>query len=74
MLDTPITSIASLTALLAYASEHVEQGFLWPEGIIYEAVDDKARDWERWVPSRSSKLVGRFVPADSEIRKRALTA
>jgi hypothetical protein len=49
MLDTPINSIEALVALMAYAGEHSEQGFLWPDEIVDESVDDKPRDWERWV-------------------------
>jgi hypothetical protein len=49
MLDTPINSIEALAALMAYAGEHSEQGFLWPDEIVDESVDDKPRDWERWV-------------------------
>jgi hypothetical protein len=30
---------------------------LWPEGIIDDAVDDKARDWERWVLMKAAKTM-----------------
>jgi hypothetical protein len=53
MLDTPSTSVEALVALLAYAGEHSEQGCLWPEEIVDETVDDKPRDWERWVLIRA---------------------
>jgi hypothetical protein len=49
MLDTPINSIEALAVLMAYAGEHSEKGLLWPEEIVDESVDDKPRDWERWV-------------------------
>jgi hypothetical protein len=54
MLDTPINSIEALAVLMAYAGEHSEQGFLWPEEIVDETVDDKPRDWERWVLIRAA--------------------
>jgi hypothetical protein len=57
MLAAPITSISSLAALMAYAGEHVEQGFLWPEEIVIDEIDDKARDWERWVLMRAAKVM-----------------
>lgn len=57
MLDTPITSFASLTALVAYAGEYVEQGYLWPTEIIDKTVDDEPRDWERWVFMKAAETM-----------------
>jgi hypothetical protein len=57
MLAAPITSVSSLAALMAYAGEHVEQGFLWPEEIVIDEIDDKARDWEQWVLMRAAKAM-----------------
>jgi hypothetical protein len=49
MLDAPITSLEGLAALMAYAGEKAERGYLWPEGIVNDTGDDQPRDWERWV-------------------------
>jgi len=57
MLDIEITSVEGLAALMAYAGEHVEQGFLWPQGIIDDTVDDKARDWEQWALVKAAKTM-----------------
>jgi hypothetical protein len=42
-------ALRGLAALMAYAGEQAEQGYLWPERIVDETVDDQPRDWERWV-------------------------
>jgi hypothetical protein len=49
MLDTPITSVEGLAALMAYAGEKAERGYMWPEEIVDETFDGQPRDWERWV-------------------------
>jgi hypothetical protein len=57
MLDTPINSIEALAVLMAYAGEHSEQGLLWPEEIVDESVDDKPRDWERWILMKAAETM-----------------
>jgi hypothetical protein len=39
---------------MAYAGEQAERGYLWPEGIVDEMVDDQPKDWERWVPMKAA--------------------
>jgi hypothetical protein len=57
MLDAPVANVASLVALMAYAGEHVEQGYLWPEDIVDETVDDRRRSWERWLLMKAAKVM-----------------
>jgi hypothetical protein len=49
MLDTPIASVEGLAALMAYAGEKAELGYMWPEEIVDETFDGQPRNWERWV-------------------------
>jgi hypothetical protein len=58
MLDTPVTGISLLAALLAYAGEHVERGYLWPDAIVDELLDDKkGRRWEQLVPLKAARTM-----------------
>jgi hypothetical protein len=48
MLDAPITSLATLAAIVSYAGEHLEAGYLWPDS-LYDETEGASRSWERWL-------------------------
>jgi hypothetical protein len=44
-----IASVEGLAALMAYAGEKAERGYMWTEEIVDETFDGQPRNWERWV-------------------------